>query len=235
MNDDELNELLARSEDESRIFRELDAKREREALENWRALGKKGKPPPQLMQLEELPDCYKTDEPFIVQDGLEDLVEGRGQRKRNVVSYNDGLDDDTWAMVSKTTFPVSQLVCLFVLRFSERSRVRRFAAGSYCVKRQSQIDYYSPYSCTDRRLFLAFYRHWKMARTSRSWPSAHEIRRRGVFRTSCCGRTQLVARPCPKEEMEGEGRRKARRKQMTTTLCRRDPRGSVGSRVRRRR
>jgi hypothetical protein len=104
MNDDELNELLARSEDESRIFRELDSKRERETLETWRTLGNKGKPPAQLMQLEELPSCYKTDEPFLGQDTLEDLIEGRGQRKRNVVSYNDGLDDDTWAMVSKLSF-----------------------------------------------------------------------------------------------------------------------------------
>ena len=54
-----------------------------------------------VMQLEELPECYQTDEPFVTQDGMDELmVEGRGQRKRNVVSYNDGLDDDTWAMVS---------------------------------------------------------------------------------------------------------------------------------------
>ena len=99
MNDDELNELLARSEEEARVFREIDVKRERDAIENWRNSGQKGKPPPPLMQLEELPECYKTDEPFLAQDGLEDLMEGRGQRKRNVVSYNDGLDDDTWAMV----------------------------------------------------------------------------------------------------------------------------------------
>lgn len=129
MNDDELNELLARSEEESRIFRELDAKREREALENWRALGKKGKPPPQLMQLEELPDCYKTDEPFIVQDGLEDLIEGRGQRKRNVVSYNDGLDDDTWAMVSTSTLP------RFASHFPVCSMLRRALAVPLIYRR----------------------------------------------------------------------------------------------------
>ncbi|KAJ3505909.1 hypothetical protein NMY22_g17418 [Coprinellus aureogranulatus] len=97
MNDDELNEFLTRSEEESCIPREIDFKREREALERWRALGNKGKPPPQLMQLEELPNCYKTDEPFTAQDGLEDLVEDRGQRKSIIVGYSDGLDDNTWA------------------------------------------------------------------------------------------------------------------------------------------
>ena len=135
MNDDELNELLARSEDESQIFRELDSKRERETLDNWRTLGKKGKPPAQLMQLEELPSCYKTDEPFLGQDSLEDLIEGRGQRKRNVVSYNDGLDDDTWAMVSKQPLPRFAILLPFLSSLF-RSRVpffRQAAAGSHRV------------------------------------------------------------------------------------------------------
>jgi len=100
MNDDELNELIARHESETAIFREIDMKRERDALEAWRHAGNRGKPPPQLMQLDELPECYQTDEPFDVKD-TEEAFEGRGQRRRNVVSYNDGLDDDTWAMVSE--------------------------------------------------------------------------------------------------------------------------------------
>jgi hypothetical protein len=98
MNDDELNELIARSEEEAVLFRELDAKREREILESWRNGGHRGKPPAPLIQLEELPECYQTDEPFEAKE-LEIIEEGRGQRRRNVVSYNDGLDDDTWAMV----------------------------------------------------------------------------------------------------------------------------------------
>lgn len=99
MNDDELNELIARSDNEAKIFREMDIKRERDALEIWRAAGNRGKPPLPLIQLEELPECYQTDEPFDVKE-TEDLIEGRGQRRRNVVSYNDGLSDDAWAMVS---------------------------------------------------------------------------------------------------------------------------------------
>ncbi|KAL0581366.1 ATP-dependent DNA helicase Snf21 [Marasmius crinis-equi] len=98
MNDEELNAIIARSEEESEIFRKIDADRERTLLENWRAAGNRGKPPPPLVQLEELPDCYKTDEPFDLKEGPEEVIEGRGARKRNVVSYNDGLDDDAWAM-----------------------------------------------------------------------------------------------------------------------------------------
>ena len=98
MNDDELNELIARHKSEVAIFHEMDIQREKDALESWRARGKRGNPPPPLMQFEELPECYQTDEPFDIKD-VEDLVEGRGQRRRNIVSYNDGLSDDAWAMV----------------------------------------------------------------------------------------------------------------------------------------
>lgn len=99
MNDDELNLIISRSDEEAQLYREMDNQREREALESWRAQGNRGKPPPPLIQLEELPECYQTEEPFEVKE-IEELAEGRGQRRRNVVSYNDGLDDDTWAMVS---------------------------------------------------------------------------------------------------------------------------------------
>ncbi|KAH7908208.1 SNF2 family N-terminal domain-containing protein [Hygrophoropsis aurantiaca] len=97
MNDDELNEMLARNDQEVIIFRDMDIKRERDALEAWRAAGNRGKPPLGLMQIEELPECYQTDEPFDVQD-VDDTVEGRGQRRRNVVNYTDGLSDEQWAM-----------------------------------------------------------------------------------------------------------------------------------------
>ncbi|KAI0735883.1 SNF2 family N-terminal domain-containing protein [Earliella scabrosa] len=97
MNDDEINEIISRSEEESVIFHEIDMQREREALENWRRAGNRGKPPPPLMQLEELPECYRTDEPFGNENELDEL-EGRGHRRRTVVNYNDGLSDDQWAL-----------------------------------------------------------------------------------------------------------------------------------------
>ncbi|KAF7367428.1 Chromatin structure-remodeling complex subunit snf21 [Mycena sanguinolenta] len=78
MNDDELNSIIARNEEEGRA-------------------GHRGKPPPPLTQFEELPECYQKDEPFEATI-MDEAAEGRGQRRRNVVSYNDGLDDETWAM-----------------------------------------------------------------------------------------------------------------------------------------
>ncbi|KAI0932898.1 hypothetical protein AcW1_000117 [Taiwanofungus camphoratus] len=97
MGDEEINEIISRSDDEERIFREIDIQREREAAEAWKAAGNRGKPPPPLIQLEELPDCYRIDEPFENKDELEEM-EGRGHRRRTVVNYNDGLSDDQWAM-----------------------------------------------------------------------------------------------------------------------------------------
>ncbi|KAI0693670.1 SNF2 family N-terminal domain-containing protein [Cytidiella melzeri] len=97
MNDEEMNEIIARSEEEAIAFRDLDIKRERDAAEAWKAAGNRGKPPPPLMQLEELPECYRIEEPFGSKDEF-DEIEGRGQRRRTVVNYNDGLSDDQWAM-----------------------------------------------------------------------------------------------------------------------------------------
>ena len=99
MNDDEINEIIARSDEEQVIFHEIDLQRERDTLENWRRAGNRGKPPPPLMQLEELPECYRADEPFAEPDAIDEM-EGRGHRRRTVVNYNDGLSDDQWAMVS---------------------------------------------------------------------------------------------------------------------------------------
>ncbi|KAJ7857605.1 SNF2-family ATP dependent chromatin remodeling factor snf21 [Mycena leptocephala] len=100
MNDDELNRLIARTEEEAELFRDMDMKRERDALENWRAQGHRGKPPAALIQFEELPECYRKDEPFETTTVMEEPAEGRGQRRRKVVRYDDGLDDEDWAMAS---------------------------------------------------------------------------------------------------------------------------------------
>ncbi len=98
MNDDEINELIARSDEETKLFQEMDEQRDREAAENWRRMGNRGKPPMPLMQLEELPECYRADEPFTDVNEIDEL-EGRGHRRRTTVNYNDGLSDDQWALV----------------------------------------------------------------------------------------------------------------------------------------
>ncbi|TFY81203.1 hypothetical protein EWM64_g2811 [Hericium alpestre] len=97
MNDEEINETIARSEEERRLFTDLDLQRDREHALTWKAAGNRGKPPLPLMQLEELPECYRADEPFEIKDEV-DESEGRGHRRRTVINYNDGLSDDQWAL-----------------------------------------------------------------------------------------------------------------------------------------
>lgn len=116
MNDEELNMVLARDDNERVVFQQMDIEREREAEEVWRANGNRGKPPPPLMQLEELPECYQLEEPFLPAE-VEEMVEGRGSRKRNVVSYNDGLSDDAWAIALEEGEDIDEL--------AERSRRKR--------------------------------------------------------------------------------------------------------------
>src|SRR5258708_13237639 len=64
MNDDEINEIIARSDDEARLFAEMDIQRDRDAVANWKSAGNRGKAPLPLVTLEELPDCYRTDKPL---------------------------------------------------------------------------------------------------------------------------------------------------------------------------
>jgi hypothetical protein len=73
-----------------------------------RAAGHCGKLPQPLMQLDELPDCYKNDEPFEVKE-VDESTEGCSQRRWNVVSYNDGLSDKAWAMASEEGKDVHEL------------------------------------------------------------------------------------------------------------------------------
>ncbi|KAI0252671.1 SNF2 family N-terminal domain-containing protein [Lactifluus subvellereus] len=116
MNDDEINEIIARSDEEARLFSEMDMQRERDAATNWKAAGNRGKPPPPLVSLEELPECYRMDEPFEVKDEIEE-AEGRGHRRRAVINYNDGLSDDQWAMALEEGEDIQQL--------SEQARLRQ--------------------------------------------------------------------------------------------------------------
>ncbi|EJD54992.1 hypothetical protein AURDEDRAFT_147677 [Auricularia subglabra TFB-10046 SS5] len=104
MTDEELNMLLARSDQEVTIFKEMDAKREQDLERQWRVNGNRGPRPPPLMAFEELPPIYQRDEPFVPKEDEELRLEGRGQRKRAAVNYNDGLDDPLLADVVEEDF-----------------------------------------------------------------------------------------------------------------------------------
>jgi hypothetical protein len=111
MNDNELNEMLSRNDDEANVFRNLDIAREQTALEHWRATGNWGKPPQQLMQLEELPECCQTDEPFDIEVIVEG-TKGRGQRKRNTDIARERTALENWQAAGNWEKPPPQLMQL---------------------------------------------------------------------------------------------------------------------------
>jgi ATP-dependent helicase STH1/SNF2 len=94
MEDEELNMMLARSDDEITVFQKIDEERARDPVYGSIA-GAKAKP--RLMGDDELPDIY-LNEGSVVEDETEDLVLGRGARERTKVRYDDGLTEEQWLL-----------------------------------------------------------------------------------------------------------------------------------------
>lgn len=91
MDDEDLNDIMARSEDELGVFQQID----RERLRTCRY--GPGRPLPRLMAEEELPDIYVAeDNPVAEETELE--VAGRGARERKTTRYDDGLTEEQWLM-----------------------------------------------------------------------------------------------------------------------------------------
>ncbi|ORX33607.1 SNF2 family N-terminal domain-domain-containing protein [Kockovaella imperatae] len=99
LDDEELNELLARGDHELEIFTQMDKERKELRAAQWKEEGHKGPVPPPLMQESELPPFYRRDigEELAEQAQAEELgLEGRGRRAKEQVRYTDGLTDDQW-------------------------------------------------------------------------------------------------------------------------------------------
>lgn len=87
--DEVINQMLARSEDEFNKFQEMDIARRREDAE----LGPNRKP--RLMEERELPDCL-TQEPEVEEEEEEEVVYGRGSRSKKDTNYDDRLSEKEW-------------------------------------------------------------------------------------------------------------------------------------------
>ncbi|KAJ2998831.1 hypothetical protein NUW58_g195 [Xylaria curta] len=93
MDDEELNLLLARNEDEYAMFQKLDEERARDPIYGTLSGSKRI---PRLMAESELPDIYLNEgnpEPDEQEETL-----GRGARERTRVKYDDGLTEEQWLM-----------------------------------------------------------------------------------------------------------------------------------------
>lgn len=90
LDDNELNEILARNEDELKAFQEIDAKRIRTQMENGITS--------RLMENSELPECYNVDiEAKLAEEEQQKVfVGGRGNRERKTTHYSEDLSEEQW-------------------------------------------------------------------------------------------------------------------------------------------
>jgi ATP-dependent helicase STH1/SNF2 len=89
MDDDDLNLIMMRNEDEFKFYQEMDRKRLEEDPYG------PGKPLGRLIGESELPDIYLNDADPIVEE-KDDGPVGRGARERTRVKYDDGLTEEQW-------------------------------------------------------------------------------------------------------------------------------------------
>ena len=90
MDDDYLNGVMARSEEELNAFQKMDEERIRNAEYG------PDKKLPRLMAEDELPDIYLQEDNPVTEE-IEEIA-GRGARERTRVKYDDGLTEEQWLM-----------------------------------------------------------------------------------------------------------------------------------------
>ncbi|EXJ80412.1 hypothetical protein A1O1_08557 [Capronia coronata CBS 617.96] len=88
MDDDDLNEIMARNENELVLFKQMDKDR----LDN--DLYGPGRPLPRLMCEDELPEIYMAEDNPVQE--VEEEYAGRGARVKTQVKYDDGLTEEQW-------------------------------------------------------------------------------------------------------------------------------------------
>ncbi|KAK4123860.1 hypothetical protein N657DRAFT_573407 [Parathielavia appendiculata] len=93
MDDEELNMILARNDDELVVFQKLDEERARDPVYGT-APGCKGVS--RLMTEDELPDIYLNEGNPVEEE--QETILGRGARERARVKYDDGLTEEQWLM-----------------------------------------------------------------------------------------------------------------------------------------
>ena len=88
MDDDDLNEIMARSEDELTLFKKMDQDRETNDVYG------PGRKMARLMEESELPEIYVAEDNPVQE--VEEEYAGRGARVKTQVKYDDGLTEEQW-------------------------------------------------------------------------------------------------------------------------------------------
>lgn len=91
LDDDELNDILARSEDEKKLFTEMDTKR----IIEEKVQARQGGYINRLITKEELPEVFTED---ISHHFIKETKELAKMRDKKLVKYDDGLTEEQWLM-----------------------------------------------------------------------------------------------------------------------------------------
>ncbi|KAJ2832016.1 ATP-dependent DNA helicase Snf21 [Coemansia furcata] len=95
--DEELNDMLARSDEERVIFARMDKERAAQELQQWRNAGHTDNAPEHLMTRGELPEEYLRDyNPVEERRQAEEEATRDKSRKTKRVYYDDGLSEEQW-------------------------------------------------------------------------------------------------------------------------------------------
>ena len=90
MDDDDLNAIMARSDEEILLFQKFDEERIKDPIYG------PNRKLPRLMGEDELPDIYLQEDNPVTEE-IEEIA-GRGARERTRVKYDDGLTEEQWLM-----------------------------------------------------------------------------------------------------------------------------------------
>jgi ATP-dependent helicase STH1/SNF2 len=123
MDDDDLNLMMMRNEDEFKLFQEMDRRRVAEDPYG------PGKPLGRLIGESELPDIYLNDADPIVEE-KDDGPVGRGARERTRVKYDDGLTEEQWLdAVDNEEDSIEAAIARKEAKISKRSRNKTARMG----------------------------------------------------------------------------------------------------------
>ncbi|KAJ2677526.1 ATP-dependent DNA helicase Snf21, partial [Coemansia sp. RSA 1285] len=94
---EELNDMLARSDEERVIFAQMDKDHLAREKQEWRDAGNAGSPPERLFTEAELPEDYLHDyDPVEERRRIEEEATRDKSRNRQRVYYDDGLSEEQW-------------------------------------------------------------------------------------------------------------------------------------------
>ncbi|KAJ4331168.1 transcriptional regulator [Didymella glomerata] len=134
MDDDDLNLIMMRNEDEFKLFQEMDRKRIAEDPYG------PGKPLPRLIGESELPDIYLNEEGPVVEE-VADTPVGRGARERTRVKYDDGLTEEQWLeAVDNDDDTIEAAIARKEARVAKRGRKSGLREDSPALSRESSEE-----------------------------------------------------------------------------------------------